>query len=143
MGIVAPTVERRGLMNTYYLRFGAVILAWTGFLFGSANLSVQQASGEQAANDDISVQARGPIHEAYAQPVDSGATLEQGPILPKKPPDPIPEEPPEQKPEGDNVQWIPGYWAWDADRKDYLWVSGTWRNVPADRKWVPGYWTKT
>src|SRR5262249_43813115 len=45
-------------------------------------------------------------------------------------------------PEGDNVEWIPGYWSWDADRKDYIWVSGTWRDAPQGRKWVPGYWTQ-
>ena len=52
-----------------------------------------------------------------------------------KPPDPIPEEPPDQKPKGDNVQWIPGYWAWDDDRQDFLWVSGCWRVPPSGRNW--------
>ncbi len=37
---------------------------------------------------------------------------------------------PDQKPEGTNVQWIPGYWSWDDERKDYLWVSGFKRDVP-------------
>lgn len=32
--------------------------------------------------------------------------------------------PPDQKPEGDDVAWIPGYWAWDDERNDFLWVSG-------------------
>ena len=45
--------------------------------------------------------------------------------------------PPEEKPEG-NVIWIGGYWAWDEDRQDYLWVSGCWRAKPKDREWVPG-----
>jgi WXXGXW repeat (2 copies) len=46
------------------------------------------------------------------------------------------------KPQGDNVQWIAGYWAWDTDRQDFLWVSGFWRVPPPDRKWVPGYWNQ-
>jgi hypothetical protein len=86
------------------------------------------------------VQARGPIHEAFAQPSES--MTRPGPLVPKAPPEPIQELPPDQKPEGDNVVWIPGYWSWDADRNDYLWISGAWRVVPAGRKWVPGYWNK-
>ena len=64
------------------------------------------------------------------------------PIVPKQPPEPINELPLlEQKPEGDQrSRWIPGYWAWDEDRQDYLWVSGIWRSPPPDRQWVPGYW---
>lgn len=87
--------------------------------------------------DGVQVQTRGPIHEAFAQPSENAPA---GPILGKRPPPPIPEEPPDQKPEGDNVGWIPGYWGWDADRNDFLWVSGTWRAEPAGRKWVPGRW---
>jgi hypothetical protein len=55
-------------------------------------------------------------------------------------PDPIEELPPDQKPEGNNVQWIPGYWAWDEDRNDFLWVSGIWRDIPPGQQWVPGHW---
>src|SRR5262249_45078856 len=47
-----------------------------------------------------------------------------------------------QRPEGDNVQWIPGYWSWNEDAQDFLWVSGVWRQVPPGRRWVPGYWTE-
>jgi hypothetical protein len=64
-------------------------------------------------------------------------------MVPNQPPDPVPEEPPDARPQGDNVQWIPGYWAWDPIKKGWLWVSGTWRVPPPDRKWVPGYWAKT
>ena len=48
--------------------------------------------------------------------------------------------PPDQKPAGQNVQWIPGYWSWDVSRNDYLWVSGIWREPPPNSQWVPGYW---
>lgn len=55
----------------------------------------------------------------------------------------IEEVPPEQKPTGDNVDWIPGYWAWDDERTDFLWVSGIWRSLPPGRQWVSGYWAKS
>jgi len=91
-------------------------------------------------NNDPEVLARGPVHEAFA------ASSEQptaGDIAPKAPPDPIEELPPDQKPEGDNVQWIPGYWSWDAERMDYIWISGFWRQPPPNHVWVPGSWNAT
>jgi len=92
------------------------------------------------ANAKIQVQARGPIHEAFAQPWEKNPQASE--IIKKKPPEPIAEEPPDQKPVGNNVHWIPGYWAFDPGAKDYLWVSGMWRNVPDHRHWVMGYWTE-
>jgi hypothetical protein len=89
----------------------------------------------------IEVAPRGPIHEAFAQPF--RLNPEPGPLVAKQPPAPVPELPPDQKPEGDNVQWIPGYWAWDSERNDYLWVSGIYRNMPPGRKYIPGYWAHT
>src|SRR5262245_4157916 len=86
----------------------------------------------------IEIQGRGQIHEGFAQPM---SDAKPGPIVPKRPPAPVPEEPAEQRPEGD-VQWVPGYWAWDADRNDFLWVSGFWRKAPVGRKWVPGHWAE-
>ena len=65
---------------------------------------------------------------------------EPGLIVPKAPPEPIEELPPEWRPEGDDIEWIPGYWFWDDDRRDFVWVSGVWRRVPPGRRWVPGYW---
>lgn len=84
----------------------------------------------------VEVLSRGPIHEAFATP-----TTEPAPTMPvdKPPPKAIDEMPPAEKPEG-NVSWIPGYWAWDDERKDYLWVSGTWRASPPGKHWVTGYW---
>lgn len=84
----------------------------------------------------VEIQARGPIHEAFAAPA-----TEPIPSTPvdKQPPKPIDEMPPAEKPEG-NVLWIPGYWAYDDERKDYLWVSGTWRAPPPGKHWVAGYW---
>jgi hypothetical protein len=97
-----------------------------------------RAWDEAAQPPGAEVQARGPVHEAFAMPVD--AQPQQGPVVAKQPPDPIDEAPPEDKPDGDNVQWIPGYWAWDADQSDFLWVSGFWRATPPGRRWLPGHW---
>jgi hypothetical protein len=84
----------------------------------------------------VEVLARGPVHEAFATP-----TTEPVPTKPvsKEPPKPLEEMPPDQKPEG-NVAWIGGYWAWDDERSDFLWVSGIWRTPPPDKRWVAGYW---
>ncbi len=86
------------------------------------------------------VLARGPLHEAFAAPVVFNAT--PGAVVPKPPPEPIEEQPPDQKPQGGDVEWIPGYWAWDDERRDYLWISGIWRDIPPGRLWVPGYWSQ-
>jgi hypothetical protein len=93
-----------------------------------------------APGGDVIPQPRGPVHEAFARPAD-GAPL-VGPVVPRQPPAPVPELPPEQKPDG-NVVWVPGYWAWDAGRNDFLWVSGCWRVPPPGRQWVSGYWAPT
>ena len=90
-----------------------------------------------AAADGPEVLARGPVHEAFATSVESPAPAE---IVPKAPPDPIEELPPDQKPEGDHVQWLPGYWHWDNERSDFIWVSGFWRAAPPGRMWVAGSW---
>jgi hypothetical protein len=87
---------------------------------------------------NVEVLTRGPVHEAYANAVTSQPV--PGLFAPKQPPAPIEELPPAEKPAGDNVQWIPGYWAWDEDKTDYLWVSGFWRVPPPGRTWMPGVW---
>src|SRR5258708_7052034 len=109
-------------------------------LFTGALLGLSLAFGRpvlaQDAPDGVEAQARGPIHEGYASPVDGQPA--PGRIVDRQPPEPIEEVPAEQKPEGDNVQWISGYWAWDDARSDFLWVSGFWRVPPPGRAWVPG-----
>lgn len=88
----------------------------------------------------MQVLTQGPVHEAFAEPVIFDP--KPGPVFPKPPPQPIEEMPPDQRPEGANVQWIPGYWAWDDTRNDYVWISGIWRDIPPGRQWVPGYWNQ-
>lgn len=87
----------------------------------------------------VEVLARGPVHEAFASPL---TEPKETPLIAKKPPLPIEEMPPEEKPEGD-VVWIGGYFAYDDDRADFLWVSGCWRVKPTGKEWVPGYWRES
>src|SRR5439155_4291480 len=81
-------------------------------------------------------QARGPVHEAFATPTTAPSAT---PAIPKQPPANLDEMPPAERPEGE-VVWIGGYWHWDDDRNDYLWVSGCWRTKPPGKDWVAGYW---
>lgn len=83
----------------------------------------------------------GPVHEAFAQPVELES--EAAVVAPKAPPANIEEEPPAERPQGDNYVWVPGYWSWDQDRNDYIWVSACWRVAPDNMSWVPGYWNQT
>ncbi len=86
----------------------------------------------------VEVLTRGPVHEAFAEAL---VTQPQAtPLIPRQPPPTVEEMPAEQKPVGELVQWIPGYWAWDDDRLDFVWVSGFWRAPPPGRQWVPGHW---
>lgn len=103
-----------------------------------AGLADAPNASAQAVAPEPEVLARGPLHEAFAQPPEG--TPQAGPIVSRQPPNPVEELPPDQKPPGDNVQWIPGYWQWDDERADFIWVSGTWRTPPPGRQWLPGSW---
>src|SRR5262245_39638659 len=95
------------------------------YLLAALSLAAVFTTSAFAADDlpeGVEVQARGPVHEAFATPSDPQPAAP--PVVPKEPPAAIEEVPPEQKPEGDNVQWVPGYWAWDAGTEEYVWVSG-------------------
>ena len=96
------------------------------------------AEGTPPADPNTEVLTKGAVHEAFAQPVVFNAA--PGPVVAQKPPDPVDEMPPEQKPAGDHVAWIPGYWTWEADQTKFIWTSGIWRSIPAGVEWVPGYW---
>lgn len=114
------------------------------FCFAAEQSNAQPKPEEPAPADGkqtegVEVQTRGPIHEAFAGIVSFHP--EAGPIATKAPPADIEELPPDQRPDGENVAWIPGYWAWDDERGDYLWISGIWRALPPGRQWIPGYWS--
>jgi hypothetical protein len=83
---------------------------------------------------------RGPVHEGFAEQFNFEP--EEGLIVDRAPPEAITEIPPDIRPEGQQVEWLPGYWFWDDERDDFLWISGAWRVVPPDVKWAPGYWAE-
>lgn len=117
---------------------GTLLLLVSGFGLHKF-LAAQPAPAR--AEQGVEVLTRGPVHEAFAETVIFDP--EPGVVVSKTPPAAIEEVPPEQRPEGANVAWIPGYWGWDDERNDYVWISGIWRDLPPDRQWVPGYWGKS
>jgi WXXGXW repeat (2 copies) len=105
-----------------------------------ASVPIQAQAPPPGAGDAAQELTRGPIHEAFGQP--AAFNPKPGQVIAKAPPEAIEELPPDQKPEGENIAWMPGYWQWDDEGKTFLWVSGFWRAVPPSRSWVGGYWNK-
>lgn len=130
-------------MNTKLLRnlgsalmAGAMLTAYTPGLAQDAAPPPAVPTEELPAGSEVLT--GGPVHEAFAQPVSMDA---QAPILvPQQPPENLQEVPPAERPAGAGIVWVPGYWAWDAERNDFIWVSGCWRNAPPTTYWVPGHW---
>ena len=89
----------------------------------------------------VEVLASGPVHEAFAEPVSQDPSLTV--VVTYEPPAPLQEAAPALKPADARAVWISGYWAWDDDRTDFIWVSGIWRVPPPNTRWVPGYWNPT
>ena len=118
----------------------ANIASWVLGLLTILGLASLGTSQDPVLQDPIQIQTSGPLHEAFAQPIDAQGA--PGPIVPKEPPPMIPEDPPEQKPAAENSQWHSGYWAWDAQKQEFLWVTGVHRVPPDGRTFVPGYWQR-
>ena len=97
----------------------------------AANPTTDSTIADLASQVDphLQVLTQGPVHEAFGQPVLFNPT--PNPVIPKKPPAPVQEIPPSTKPAGPNVQWIPGYWAWESTEQKFVWTSGIWRRDPA------------
>lgn len=91
-----------------------------------------------SGQEGIEVLMRGPLHEAFASVPQNDP--KPSPIVDQRPPEPIEESVPDFRPEGSNVQWIGGYWAWDDSADQFIWISGLWRDIPAGQRFVPGYW---
>ena len=91
------------------------------------------------ASEDFDVLTSGPVHEAFADlvPLDADELL----TVDREPPQPVDEVPPEVQPDDDSV-WVPGYWNFDPQIEDFVWVTGVYRKPPPGRRWVPGYWTE-
>jgi hypothetical protein len=120
------------------------VLILLGSISVNANFTATQESAPvrpETGEEGVEVLMRGPIHEAFAEVVDFAP--QPGIIASKAPPQRILEQPPDQRPDSDNVAWIPGYWAWDDERDDFIWVSGVWRAMPPGRQWIAGYWAET
>lgn len=116
----------------------AMVVALLGTGWGAG---IGQAQESDVDVKGVQVLTRGPVHEAFAGIVTFNPVA--GVLVEKAPPADIEEIPPAERPEGTNITWIPGYWAWDDERSDYLWVSGTWRALPPGRQWMAGYWADT
>lgn len=129
------------MMTRHYWALTAAVTA----ILAAIAISTGQSLDNWAKSDDDATQAadqdvlaRGPIHEAFAEPVlyDPKPTI----IAPSRPPEAINELPPDQAPDDERAIWLPGYWYWDDESNDFMWVSGCWRIPPAGYEWVPGYW---
>ncbi|MCX5658183.1 MAG: hypothetical protein NTW19_00490 [Planctomycetota bacterium] len=118
---------------------GLSLLAWQG-LTGPVHAQSESSPPPPPAEEQPEVQTKGAVHEGFAEPV--VMQVQAGLVAPKPPPPNIQEVPPVDRPQGDQFVWIPGYWSWDADRNDYVWVSACWRAAPPNMSWVPGYWTQ-
>ena len=109
---------------------------------------VEKPSSDEAqkeSNKPDAVQPKviidGPLHESFADVERS--SHRPNPLIEKKPPEPIDEIQPTEKPKGKNVNWIGGYWYWDRMKDDFSWVSGVWRASPPGQNWTAGYWDTT
>ena len=124
-------------------------VAWLIALIAATSLSGSRLAAQDAAStppatpdqEQPEVLNRGPVHEAFAEPVTMQS--QSGLIAPQQPPPDIQEVPPAERPQGQQFAGSPGYWSWDADRGSYIWVSACWRAAPPKMSWVPGYWSQT
>jgi len=123
------------------LRYMVTALAVFGMCFVLDRAMCHAETSNTGDEQGVQVLTRGPVHEAFAGIVTFNP--EAGVEVLKAPPESIEEVPPDERPEGANVTWIPGYWAWDDERNDFLWVSGVWRALPPGRQWVAGYWAQS
>src|SRR4051812_5766670 len=104
-------------MRSIPMRFRLIALITLAAAGGLSLVGPARSAGDEP-QQGVEVQARGQVHEAYAEA--GAAVAEPGVVIGKAPPEPIEEQPPEEKPEGDHVVWIPGYWAWDEEADNFL-----------------------
>jgi WXXGXW repeat (2 copies) len=137
MKITVADIARRP--SRVALSTAVTLLASAAFNYGQApdsSTAPPVPAAELPAGSELLTQ--GPVHEAFAKPV---PTDPQAPlVISQQPPAVLQEVPPSEKPAGANIVWVPGYWAWDETRNDFIWVSGCWRNAPPNTYWVPGHW---
>ncbi len=100
--------------------------------------SVPRSNDGDLETDEYETLTRGPLHEAFAEPIVADPV--PGLVVAQEPPAPINELAPEYRPDGEYAIWISGYWGWDEQREDFIWISGVYRVPPEGHQWVPGYW---
>ena len=93
-----------------------------------------------AASDKVVELTRGPINQGFAET--TNMTPQPSPPVTQQPPQPIDEMPPDARPDNPESTWVPGYWSWDQESNNYIWVSGSWRVPPPGHRWIPGYWNE-
>src|SRR5207302_1673977 len=115
-------------------------------MFGQA----QPAPDESAQPPGVDVQARGPVHEAFAEPISDQP--KQGTGVTKEPPPPTVEAGPSvPAPDpsstyvggcwiyaGANYRWRPGHWI--AYRPGWVWIPAHYIWTPVGCVFVDGYW---
>jgi hypothetical protein len=84
---------------------------------------------------EVQIVQEGPIHEAFVTRDTENFELD---VVPKQPPAIINERIPLQSDR--QATWIPGYWSWDENRNDFIWMSGIWRRPPPGHQWISGSW---
>jgi len=130
-------------MNRIQHRWSSVVSLMAVVVAAALGVSwcaAQTAPPPTPAQEVPEVLTRGPVHEAFAEPVN--IQKQTGLQVKTQPPPVVQESPPAAKPQGQNVIWAPGYWSWDTDRNTYIWVSGCWRMAPPSMAWIPGYWNQ-
>src|ERR1700682_2937689 len=85
----------------------------------------QLAAADPDVNKPVKPLTEGPLHEAFLSPAKDRDPVHVG----KARAPPIVERPGVDPPDP-RAQWIEGYWEWDPSRKDFTWVTGTWRVAP-------------
>lgn len=83
----------------------------------------------------IQTYENGPVHEAFVTPISANLLLD---AVDFQPPEPINERIPRQL--DIQSEWIAGYWKWDLNANDFIWVSGVWRRPPPGHQWISGFW---
>lgn len=111
---------------------GVLLSIPTIFCAGALLLSATNS----AKTSQVKPYLDGPVHEAFITPsTDTGAILR---AVPQQPPAPLNEQSPLKC--ASEAVWVPGYWSWNEELNDYIWISGTWRIAPPNLVWISGQW---
>ena len=78
-----------------------------------------------------------PLHEAFITPVRDIPPLQAVSMPPGvRINETVPPQPDQA------MLWIPGYWAYNSDLSDFVWVTGAWRRPPPEHTWISGKWAQ-